>query len=70
MEQKTGVSSLCAEFFQGYRVEIRLFCPAFRPNSTYKPTYMRSMASEIASACRPEFPVPGGATGLLPGNYL
>src|SRR5262249_11685742 len=39
MEQKTGVSSLYAEFFQGYGAEIGLFCPEFCPNSTHKPTY-------------------------------
>ena len=38
MEQKTGVSSLYAEFFPDYGADIRLFYPAFRPNSTYKPT--------------------------------
>ena len=39
MEQKTGIRSLYDEFFQGYKAEIRLFCPASRPNSTYKPAY-------------------------------
>src|SRR6478736_556628 len=38
MDQKTGISSLYDEFFQGYGAEIRLSCPDFRPNSTYKPT--------------------------------
>ena len=36
MEQKTGIRSLYDEFFRGYGAEIRLFCPDFRPNSTYK----------------------------------
>jgi hypothetical protein len=38
MDQETGIRSLYDEFFQGYGDEIRLFCPEFRPNSTYKPT--------------------------------
>jgi hypothetical protein len=36
MDQKTGIRSLFAEFFRGYGAEIRLICPRFRPNSTYK----------------------------------
>ena len=36
MDQKTGIRSLYDEFFRGYGAEIRLFCPDFRPNSTYK----------------------------------
>ena len=39
MEQETAIGSLYDEFFRGYGPEIRLFCPDFRPNSTYKPTY-------------------------------
>jgi hypothetical protein len=38
MEQKTGIRSLYDEFFRGYRAEIGLYCPDFRPNSTYKST--------------------------------
>jgi hypothetical protein len=38
MDQKTGIRSLCDEFFRGYRAEIRLPCPEFRPNSTHKRT--------------------------------
>jgi hypothetical protein len=40
MEQKTGVSSLYDEFFRGYVPEIRLSGPAFRPNSTYKDSWL------------------------------
>ena len=39
MDQKTGIGSLYDEFFRGYGAEIRLFCPDFRPNSTYKPIF-------------------------------
>ncbi len=38
MEQKTGIRSLYDEFFRVYGAELRLFCPDFCPNSTYKPT--------------------------------
>jgi hypothetical protein len=38
MEQKTGIRSLYDECFQVYEAEIRLYCPEFRSNSTYKPT--------------------------------
>jgi hypothetical protein len=38
MEQETGIGSIYDEFSRGYGAEIRLFCPDFRPNSTYKPT--------------------------------
>ena len=38
MEQETGIKSLYDEFFWGYGAEIRLFCPEFRPNLTYKRT--------------------------------
>jgi hypothetical protein len=36
MEQKTGIRSLCDEFFRGYWAEIKLSCPEFRPISTYE----------------------------------
>jgi hypothetical protein len=48
MEQETGVRSLCDEFFRGYGAEIGLFCPDFRPNSTYKPTYTPSVRTRVA----------------------
>jgi hypothetical protein len=43
MDQKTGIRSLYDEFFRAYGAEIRLFCPEFRPNSTYKPAYRPSL---------------------------
>ena len=43
MDQETGIGSLYAEFFRGYGAEIRLICPDFRPNSTYKRSYPRSL---------------------------
>src|SRR5262245_41170968 len=36
MEQETGIGPLYAAFFRGYWARIRLVCPDFRPNSTYK----------------------------------
>jgi hypothetical protein len=42
MDQETGISWLYDEFFRGYGAEIRLFCPDFRPKSTYKRTYPQS----------------------------
>ncbi len=38
MVQETGTRSLYDEFFRSYGVEIRMFCPDCRPNSTYKHT--------------------------------
>jgi hypothetical protein len=42
MDQRTGIGSLYDESFRGYGSEIRLVCPAFRPNSTYKRSYLPS----------------------------
>src|SRR5262249_3099672 len=39
-EQNPGIRPLYDEFFQGYGAEITLIGPDFRPNSTYKPSYM------------------------------
>src|SRR5262245_26875260 len=47
MEQETGIRSLYDEFLPGYGAETRLFCPACRPNSTYKP----SCATRRQNAC-------------------
>jgi hypothetical protein len=38
MDQETGIGSLYDEFVRGYGAEIRLSCPDFRPNLTYKQT--------------------------------
>jgi hypothetical protein len=48
MEQKTGVSPLYDEFFRGYGAEIRLFCPEFCPNSTYKQSSTPSFRTRVA----------------------
>ena len=40
MEQETGIRSLYDEFFRGDGAEIRLSCPDFRPNWTYKSSYI------------------------------
>ena len=50
MDQKTGIRSLYDEFFRGYGAEIRLFCPDFRPNSTYKPTSASGRGRRIAKS--------------------
>lgn len=57
-------------FSGGYGVEIRLICPDFRPNSTYKPTYTRGPGATVTdSAVRPSGPgvgprrPPPGRTG-------
>jgi hypothetical protein len=42
LDEKTGIGSIYDDFFRGHGPEIRLVCPEFRPNSTYKPTYTRS----------------------------
>ena len=47
MEQKTGIRSLYDEFFRGYGAEIRLVCPDFRPNSTYKRTSTPSLTTAM-----------------------
>jgi len=48
MDQETGIRSLYDEFFRGYGAEIRLFCSASRPNSTYKQSYALSFRSRLA----------------------
>ena len=50
MDQETGISWLYDEFFRGYGAEIRLFCPDFRLNSAYKPTYALSSKSFAEAA--------------------
>src|SRR6476661_3165053 len=49
MDQKTGIGWLYDEFSRGYGAEIRVFCPDFRPNSTYKPTYASSLPEAAVS---------------------
>ena len=51
MDQETGIRSLYAEFFRGYGAEIRLFCPDFRPNSTYKPILCVKSARSRSEPC-------------------
>jgi hypothetical protein len=47
MDQETGIRPLYDEFFQGYEAVIRLFCPDFSSNATYKRNSTRN-SSESA----------------------
>jgi hypothetical protein len=48
MDQKTGIRSLYDDFFRCYGAKIRLSWPAFRPNSTHKPTCTPSSRRKMA----------------------